>query len=444
MSDFPNKRPNIDVKTGGLKTVLLHDHWDSREGKICFLEKGDLFWEGDLLITLPSQYSDQQGLFAPASGIVDNFKVESINGSIKSDYNKILLQYYDIDNFDEIAPPVGVRPYYSFASGTYKVEYLEKKNGCDILEFYVARKKMPQLPEWDRFYVAQEVASTGDHVKKGQLLFLGFPTAPTRKQLADLKANDQMLTASDLLKALQTEIEAAQFEKTKLLKEINNQTVEAQEIVRSAKQEAIEKKAEFELDVEVKKSAILESARVQRKEAMDVKKVAEDEAKEAVGLAEQRGQSILADAHEKAEASKAEASAEIERIRAAASAQLQEITDNADQLELSAVTERLYSLMAGGEKASVLELPQLRTLYWNLGQLLADSQGVAAPETAERVKTFNMMDDMDAVYEYLAVKINKLDPDGTWPDDVRNKAIRNFSDVVEARASDLLGGNSDG
>jgi len=129
---------------------------------------------------------------------------------------------------------------------------------------------------------------------------------------------------------------------------------------------------------------------------------------------------------------------EASNISNEATNELQRINDDAEKLELTAVIERLYALMAQGETATILELPQLRALYLKLGELAAVSQGVPAPETAARMAAFNKIDDMKAIYAYVSETIGTLDPEGKWPEDVRQAAIRDFSDLAKGQAHDQM------
>ncbi len=185
------------------------------------------------------------------------------------------------------------------------------------------------------------------------------------------------------------------------------------------------------------KNAILERVKQQEREALEAKKQAEDEASQIVSSAESKAQEIIAITHKDAADIKAAAHKEAKAIKDEATQQLQQIKDNAEKLELEAVTQRLYTLVEGGAKVALLERPQLRTLAFKLNQLVTDSQGVAAPETASLLNTQNKYDELEAMYDVLAQKINTINARDNWPDEVKERAIDALMSSAEVKTGAL-------
>ena len=214
--------------------------------------------------------------------------------------------------------------------------------------------------------------------------------------------------------------------KTEAQKEIEIAKREGGKIRREAKAKgvALTKDMVAKVKSEVKKNK--EDIESQRKIASKTVKKQQADANATKRTANAKAKEILTNAQRDAE-----------QLKSEAEAQLSQITDRANELGLKAVIQRLYDLMGGGAKADLIDRPQLRMLAFRLNQLVADSQGVPPPETASLLNTQNKYDELDAMYEALAEKVNSINAREKWPDDVKERAIEALMSSAEVKTGSL-------
>lgn len=197
-------------------------------------------------------------------------------------------------------------------------------------------------------------------------------------------------------------------------------------------------KAELEVEITKKRNATNDQAELAASALIDDAEAKRIEILRKTRELEAETQNVL----EAAQAELESAMAESENMRAVMRAERDEISANTrEQIaaeSVEALSARLEAIFQSNTLATLGEVPKLRELHLRLSEFLSASQGFPATKIKGQSATFNALDEMSAVYEYLALKISEIDPDGRWPEDVREKAIRNLSDAVETQAADLI------
>jgi hypothetical protein len=178
--------------------------------------------------------------------------------------------------------------------------------------------------------------------------------------------------------------------------------------------------AEIIAKAEAQQAIILENARSTLAEADQNKKAAEEEASHTLEIA------------------KREAHAAIAKAQAEAKAQRKAAEQNAAKLKLEATVKHLYALQASGELPEITERPTMRRLYLALGELLAEAQGFAAPETAAQMANQNRIDEIKAMNEALAKEIRDTETNNDWPDVVKERHIEMLLDMTDAKGGSIV------
>lgn len=218
------------------------------------------------------------------------------------------------------------------------------------------------------------------------------------------------------------------FEKEK----IRDAEIDAQRIINHAKNNSAklleeagdEIKARMkatDAEARAKEEAILESARQRRREALETRDAAEAEVAQIIEIAKQEAETTVAKADREAEN------------------KLKQIDDDAAKLNFAAIIARLSVLRANGELPELTDRPALRQLYISLGELLADTQGYAAPETQSQMVSQNRMDEIVAMNAALARQIKEID-ESDWAEEVKDRAKEQLWDMAEAKGGSILKG----
>lgn len=368
------------------------------------LEKGDVFWEGDIVAVCDGSF-----YAAPESGIFISFDTKPREGG-NNEYSKSSFTFARFVEGSSIEPPKGARPYFAMWDGSLKFERRSDKNGSVRwmkLEIAGRRVDVSRYQNWP--YIVFEAEENGDYVRKGDLLFYYFIQEPTKQQVENFHAPSKIPSARDELLALKSEIAALRGERDELQTSIAETKSQAEEAAAQAIEEIV-------AEAETKQAAILESARQQRREAAELKKVAETEVSEATKSAE----AIVGAAQQEADV------------------HLKSIEDDASKLNLAAVVTQLYELQAQGELPELLERPAMRRLHVALGEMVSEAQGFAAPETVAQMENQNRMDEIKAMNYALAKQIRDAEADEFLPDVVRDRMIEQLLDMTEAKGGSIV------
>lgn len=147
-------------------------------------------------------------------------------------------------------------------------------------------------------------------------------------------------------------------------------------------------------------------------------------------------ESAEASAQQLAEAAKREAQEIIDAAQSEAEAELQAVKDNAAKMSLEAVVTRLYELQAKGELSSLIDRHEMRRLYVALGEMIAESQGFAAPENQSLMATQNKHDQIKQTFASVAAQVAEI-RSMDWEEDEKEAAITAIRQAAEVKSGAL-------
>lgn len=163
-----------------------------------------------------------------------------------------------------------------------------------------------------------------------------------------------------------------------------------------------------------------------KKEIRSLSELRETNRRENLDYVSRAEQEAMATATRKVEAIVAKAQAE-------ADAESQKIKDNAAQLSLEAVVNRLYELQAEGELPNLTERSVLRDLYIAIGEMIAESQGFAAPSTLDQKNHQQKVDDIKAMNESIAAEIRETEARNDWPQQLKDTHIQQLLNLANTK-----------